>query len=172
MAYYKIRPKSGTASQWTTANTVLGEREIGFEYPSGGIGTGLVKMKMGDGITPWNSLPYATISPEVENAESTSTDKVPSSAYVKGKFDILDNMFSTAAEILSDISWSSLLNKEPGVYVINQGAVGSPNDQYYGSLVLFKLTTARIIAIATFDDLSVYAFAGTTGSRSWKKLST
>ena len=62
MSYYKIRPRGGTASQWTTANPVLTEREIGFEYPDGGLGTGLVKMKMGNGVTHWNDLPYAETS--------------------------------------------------------------------------------------------------------------
>lgn len=59
MAFYKIRPKSGTTQQWATANTILGEREIGYEVPSGGVGSGAVRMKMGDGVTPWNDLPYA-----------------------------------------------------------------------------------------------------------------
>ena len=57
----KIRPRSGTAEEWKSANPVLWEKEIGFEYPSEGVGKGLVKMKMGDGITPWNDLPYAII---------------------------------------------------------------------------------------------------------------
>ncbi|MBO7207878.1 MAG: hypothetical protein J6W10_09745 [Kiritimatiellae bacterium] len=87
MSYYKIRPRGGTASQWTAANPILAEREIGFEYPAGGLGTGLVKMKMGDGTTHWNDLPYATVSPVVENVESTSQENVPSSNYLKGKLD-------------------------------------------------------------------------------------
>lgn len=87
MSYYKIRPRGGTASQWTTANPILAEREIGFEYPAGGLGTGLVKMKMGDGSSHWNDLPYATVSPVVENVESTSQENVPSSNYLKGKLD-------------------------------------------------------------------------------------
>lgn len=62
MSYYKIRPRGGTASQWSTANPVLAEREIGFEYPAGGLGTGLARMKMGNGATAWNDLPYADIS--------------------------------------------------------------------------------------------------------------
>lgn len=61
MAFYKIRPRSGTTAQWETANTVLGEREIGFEYTGDTVGQGLVKMKMGDGKTPWNTLPYAIL---------------------------------------------------------------------------------------------------------------
>ena len=59
MAYYKIRPRGGTTPQWEKANTVLSEREIAFEYTGNAVGKGLVKMKMGDGITPWNDLPYA-----------------------------------------------------------------------------------------------------------------
>ena len=92
MSFYKIRPRAGTASQWTTANPVLAEREIGFEFPAGGIGTGEIKMKMGDGVSHWNDLAYAILPmPTVENVESTSTDKSPSSAYVKGKFDAIQS---------------------------------------------------------------------------------
>lgn len=99
MSYYKIRPRGGTASQWTTANPILAEREIGFEYPDGGLGTGLVKMKMGDGVTHWNDLPYATISPIVENVESTSQENVPSSGYVKAKFDSLDQQIKIVENV-------------------------------------------------------------------------
>ena len=92
MSFYKIRPRAGTASQWTTANPVLAEREIGFEFPAGGIGTGEIKAKMGDGVSHWNDLAYAILPmPTVENEESDSTDKAPSSAYVKGKFDTIQS---------------------------------------------------------------------------------
>jgi hypothetical protein len=46
-----IQVKRGTASQWTSANTVLAAGEIGFE-------TDTKKMKVGDGSTAWNSLGY------------------------------------------------------------------------------------------------------------------
>lgn len=96
MSFYKIRPRAGTASQWTTANPVLAEREIGFEFPAGGIGTGEIKAKMGDGVSHWNDLAYAILPmPTVENEESTSTDKSPSSAYVKGKFDAIQSDLET-----------------------------------------------------------------------------
>lgn len=99
MSYYKIRPRSGTAAQWTAANPILAEREIGFEYPTGGLGTGRVKMKMGDGSTHWNDLPYATVSPIVENIESTSQENAPSSAYVKTKFDTIDSKLSSLFKV-------------------------------------------------------------------------
>lgn len=92
MSFYKIRPRAGTASQWTTANPILAEREIGFEFPAGGIGTGEIKAKMGDGVSHWNDLAYAILPMlPVENEESDSTDKAPSSAYVKGKFDAIQS---------------------------------------------------------------------------------
>lgn len=92
MSFYKIRPRAGTESQWTTANPILAEREIGFEFPAGGIGTGEIKAKMGDGVSHWNDLAYAILPMlTVENEESDSTDKVPSSAYVKGKFDAMQS---------------------------------------------------------------------------------
>lgn len=59
MAYAKIRPKRGTKSQWEQANTVLAEGELGIEVPDAGIGKGQVKVKQGDGSTPWKNLPYA-----------------------------------------------------------------------------------------------------------------
>jgi hypothetical protein len=50
MAIIKIR--GGTAANWTSVNPVLAIREIGFE-------TDTRKHKYGDGVTAWNSLPYA-----------------------------------------------------------------------------------------------------------------
>lgn len=63
MAYARIRPKRGTAANWTAANPILAEGEIGFETPNGGVGTGLTRIKIGDGVRAWNDLPYA-VAPE------------------------------------------------------------------------------------------------------------
>lgn len=47
----RIRTRRGTASQWTTANPVLASGEAGYE-------TDTRKLKYGNGIDAWNSLPY------------------------------------------------------------------------------------------------------------------
>lgn len=47
----RIIPRSGTASEWSTPNPVLGVGEQGFE-------TDTKKTKRGDGSTHWNDLPY------------------------------------------------------------------------------------------------------------------
>jgi len=59
MSYAKIRPRRGTAYEWSTVNPILDEGELGIEFPDSGIGTGLCKFKLGDGLTKWNDLPYA-----------------------------------------------------------------------------------------------------------------
>jgi hypothetical protein len=51
----KIQMRRGTAAQWTSANPVLLSGEQGFE-------TDTKKTKIGDGVTPWNSLGYAFVS--------------------------------------------------------------------------------------------------------------
>ena len=59
MAYSKIKLRRGTAYDWNTIDPVLEEGEIVVECPDSGVGTGLSKFKIGDGTTPYSSLPYA-----------------------------------------------------------------------------------------------------------------
>ena len=47
----KIQHLRGTAAQWTDRNPVLPEGEFGIE-------TDTLYVKVGDGIAPWNNLPY------------------------------------------------------------------------------------------------------------------
>ena len=51
MAGARIQLKRATASQWTSANTVLFAGEIGYE-------TDTNKFKIGDGTAGWTSLSY------------------------------------------------------------------------------------------------------------------
>ena len=59
MAYSKIRPRRGTLYEWTIINPVLASGELVLEVPDTGVGTGLSKFKIGDGIHSYNDLPYA-----------------------------------------------------------------------------------------------------------------
>ena len=47
----QIQIRRGTASQWTSANPTLAEGELGLE-------TDTARIKIGNGATAWNSLPY------------------------------------------------------------------------------------------------------------------
>lgn len=50
----QIQFRRGTAAQWTSANTVLAEGEMGIE-------TDTSKYKIGDGTTAWTSLSYSSL---------------------------------------------------------------------------------------------------------------
>lgn len=57
MAYIKIRIRGDTAANWSASNPILEERELAVEVqPKTSTPW---KMKIGDGQTPWNDLPYS-----------------------------------------------------------------------------------------------------------------
>jgi len=66
-----IQLRRGTSAEWSTANPTLAEGEMGFITDTQGY-------KIGDGVTPWNSLTYLGASPTVsgiylEQIDSPST---------------------------------------------------------------------------------------------------
>jgi len=52
----RIQLRRDTSANWTSANPILSEGEIGIE--TDGLNTTEVKRKIGDGVTAWNSLAY------------------------------------------------------------------------------------------------------------------
>jgi hypothetical protein len=52
-----IQIRRGTASVWSSANTILSAGEWGYETDTG-------RYKIGDGLTGWNSLDYAAVTPD------------------------------------------------------------------------------------------------------------
>lgn len=52
MAGTSFKQRRGTAQQWSTANPILPEGEIGYEVDTG-------RVKFGDGANRWNALPVA-----------------------------------------------------------------------------------------------------------------
>ena len=57
MSTVRIQLRRGLAAQWTSVNPVLAGGEAGFESDT-------LKIKIGDGTTNWNSLGYATVTPQ------------------------------------------------------------------------------------------------------------
>lgn len=71
----KIQWRQDTALNWTNENTVLGTGEAGVELDS----PNPKKWKLGDGTTPWNSLPYmasggGSSAPVISGSRSAPTD--------------------------------------------------------------------------------------------------
>jgi len=52
-----IQAKRASKARWEAFNPILKEGEIGYEKPYPGSSG---KFKIGDGVTPWNDLPYFT----------------------------------------------------------------------------------------------------------------
>lgn len=112
MSFAKIRPRRGTATQWTTANPILAEGEIGIEVPDSGVGTGIVKMKFGDGVTAWNDLPYGVVEPLtsgdiVNNAVTDNSKKVVSASVAKDlqdQINLVNKTVDTTNDNIKNIS--------------------------------------------------------------------
>lgn len=51
--FWHIEQRNGTAALWVAQNPVLNEGEVGWE-------TDTRRCKLGDGVTAWNDLPYAS----------------------------------------------------------------------------------------------------------------
>lgn len=63
-----LRIRRGTDAQWTLANPILGDGEPGYVTDNNWY-------KIGDGVTPWNDLPYTTGLPGPEGPEGPEGPK-------------------------------------------------------------------------------------------------
>ena len=71
----KILLRNDTAARWTSENPVLGKGEIGVEIDT-------TKFKFGDGITAWNSLPYAS-GADIDLANASKNGLLSKEDFVK-----------------------------------------------------------------------------------------
>ena len=89
-----LQLKRGTAERWATVNPILAIGEPGFVYDSN-------KLKIGDGVSSWNELPYI---------EGSTADLTP----VDGSLVIKDNTIDIA---ISAEQGNALTKKADGLYV-------------------------------------------------------
>jgi hypothetical protein len=95
----RIQLRRDTAANWTTANPVLALAEPGLETD-----TNLIKY--GDGVTAWNSLPYAGVYPVISGNLIPSTNNVyslGSSEYGWKELYVSGNNIHLGSLTLSDI---------------------------------------------------------------------
>lgn len=62
----KVQFRRGTASEWATANPILSQGEVGYEFDTG-------RFKVGNGSQAWNSLPYSSGPTGPTGPSSTAT---------------------------------------------------------------------------------------------------
>ena len=105
-----FRPRRGKKSTMTTKNTVLASGELFVEVPETGVGTGKVKMKMGDGSTAYSSLPYAVSDVVVADetvaftASTSTANSTLLNEIVTGK--AVKNLFGSIKTLLSNLDAS------------------------------------------------------------------
>ena len=72
MPLFQIQFRRDTAANWETANPVLRDGELGVVK-----GTNPQLQKIGDGNTPWNSLPYSSGPPGTPGADGEAGERGP-----------------------------------------------------------------------------------------------
>ena len=175
MSFAKIRPRRGTANQWSNANPILAEGEIGIEVPSTGVGTGTVKIKFGDGSSHWNDLPYGLDTPN-DISDVISDEFIAGTPCTSGNYYIANNkLYKCIADTDGSINvTNSNYFEETSVtgevktlngrltQVQSQTApmfnnAGAHNAIYRGKNLGTSVTTAQYNAIkaGTFDDLYI-----------------
>ena len=92
-----LQLKRGTAERWYTVNPILAVGEPGFVYDDN-------KLKIGDGVTPWNELPY------IGGVGGEGMNLVP----VDGSLIIKDNTIDVG---ISAEPGNALVKKADGLYV-------------------------------------------------------
>jgi len=115
-----FKPRRGKASTMngTKSSTVLAAGEMFIELPDTGVGTGTCKMKMGDGVTAYGSLPYA-MGGDIATTEITGG--------------INDDTSSTATAALANVTTGKTLGSIIGslrrACSLNAEAIATLNDE-------------------------------------------
>lgn len=164
-----LRPRRGkyaTAVAQLTAANPLKRGEVFFEVPDDGVGTGKGKIKMGDGVTAYEDLPYfndgtgsgggtaADVSLTLSSSNWTSetisgtTYKVQTVACAGASSSIVPiivPIYSTDAEIEA---YSNIIRVEPGANTIKFIAVDTPSTN------LVVVAKFSVESIADLDNIN------------------
>ena len=136
MASY-LRPRRGkkaTATSQLTASAPLKRGEVFFEVPDGGVGSGVGKIKMGDGTTAYEDLPYFleqptvdytnavvdwtnTIAADSENTNATYAGNIIPSASLKTIFTNLKKLLLNYNSQISSVN-TNFISFKNGVNII------------------------------------------------------
>lgn len=65
----RIQHMKDTTANWLKANPTLLDGEIGFEVQK----SGEIRVKVGDGITPWNKLQYVPFASDIDGGNPVYT---------------------------------------------------------------------------------------------------
>lgn len=129
MASY-LRPRRGKEATAKSQNIVLKRGEIFFETPAGGVGTGIGRLKMGDGSTSYASLPYFLRQLDLSDNNTkcaftnvtAATDKSNNNTYLNNiaPTNSLKTLFQNIKQLLLNYnSQLTSLNNDLGIFTDN-----------------------------------------------------
>lgn len=115
--------KRGTAARWIELNPILAQGEPGFAYD-------VNLLKIGDGITPWNDLPYINDSekgvinaPTLSDFPSVGNNKAIYKAYKEKKLYQWNETSLSYEELTSaSINVNDLIQDEGSVLILYGGS--------------------------------------------------
>jgi hypothetical protein len=103
----QIQVRRGTASEWTSANPTLAAGEWGYETDTG-------KVKIGNGLTAWNSLGYTGAGDVTLTGTQTLTNKT-----------LTDPKINLAFNADSGSSYTAVLTDNGKVVTMNNGSANT-----------------------------------------------
>ena len=115
-----LKPYRGKKATAESQNIVLKRGEVFFEVPVGGVGTGIGKIKMGDGTTAYSDLPYFSSVDDTVVSWTDTADTIDTTnntnvallnAFVPTKN--VKSLFGTAKQLLVNLDRSvTVLNNK------------------------------------------------------------
>ena len=115
-----LKPYRGKKATAESQNIVLKRGEVFFEVPAGGVGTGIGKIKMGDGTTAYSDLPYFSSVDDTVVSWTDTADTIDTTnntnvallnAFVPTKN--VKSLFGTAKQLLVNLDKSvTVLNNK------------------------------------------------------------
>ncbi len=147
----QIQSRRDTATNWATNNPVLAEGQIAIELDT-------LKLKVGDGMTNWNSLSYLSSgggggATDLEYVASSTEGVITSSTGTNATIPIAD---STNAGLFTPTEKTKLNNIESNAEVntIDSDPAGIAGANQVTNVV--SLTQSEYDAIATKDVSTLY----------------
>jgi len=154
----KIQLRRDLASSWSVINPILAQGEPGAELDTG-------KMKLGDGATPWNQLPYTSSNDYEDKFVFLFSDD---NRYAGGVSTSRDGLHWTAVDVTSE-HWSGDYNSSTYAYdlAVGNGRVAYLSYNHYlgRDLVLFSETPGSAMV-----DPNLYRYLqenGANAQRAW-----
>jgi len=143
MAITRIKLRGDTAANWTSANPVLAEREVGLEIDS-------QKIKVGDGSLAWNSLDYYI-------PDTISYTSLSATTFYSG---------STNLEtVINDLAGSDITRIQGGTNISTGGTANQPIVNLNADIDVTSLSADTIYSGSTNLETVINDLAGTDITR-------